>query len=301
MKGLLPKLAYFTRTAWRGLAASPLTSAVAVVTIAVSLVLVGAFALTLRNMEELLDRFSDDLRVTAYLEEGLKDAERERLAELVTTVEGVESVRLVSKQEAMERFREGVGRGAALLDGLGENPLPASLELTLVPERRSPGGMSIVVEALTGLPGIDDLASGQDWVEGYLRFVALIRGLAIGLGLILVLATLLIVANTIRLAVYSRRDELEILSLVGASRAFVSTPFLLEGLLQGGIGAALALTLLFALFRLVLPGFEFGLELVLSGAAPRFFSGAEALWLLAGGAGLGLLGSGAALAGGWRS
>jgi cell division transport system permease protein len=301
VRGLLPKVVYFGRTAWRGLAASPVTSTVAVGTIGISLVLVGAFALTLSNMEELLDRFADDLRVTAYLSEGLSQAERSRLAELVGTVEGVEGVRVISKEEAMARFRRGVGRGAALLDGLDENPLPASLEITLVPERRSPAGMAVVVEALTGLEGIDDLASGQDWVEGYLRFVALIRGLAIGLGLILVLATLLIVANTIRLAVYSRRDELEILSLVGASRSFVSTPFLLEGLLQGGIGGALALVLLFGLFRLVLPGFEFGLELVLGGATPRFFSGAEALWLVGGGASLGLIGSGAALAGGWRS
>lgn len=300
MRGALPKLHYFGRTAWRGLAASPVTSAVAIGTIGISLVLVGAFALTLRNMEELLDRFGDDLRVTAYLAEGLDAGERRELVRLAGTVEGVESVRLVSKQEAMRRFREGVGRGAALLDGLEENPLPASLEITLVPAQRSPAGMAVVVEALTGLPGIDDLASGQDWVEGYLRFVALIRGLALGLGAILVLATLLIVANTIRLAVYARRDELEILSLVGASRPFVSTPFLLEGLLQGGIGGALALVLLFGLFRLVLPGFELGLELVLGGVAPRFFTGAEAAGLLAGGASLGLLGSGAALGGGWR-
>jgi cell division transport system permease protein len=81
----------------------------------------------------------------------------------------------------------------------------------------------------------------------------------------------------------------------------VSTPFLLEGILEGAVGGALALVLLFALFRLVLPGFEFGLELVLGGVSPRFFTSGEALGLVAGGAGLGLLGSGAALAGGWRA
>ena len=175
-----------------------------------------------------------------------------------------------------------------------------SLEITLLPQRRSAAGMRMVVESLAGLAGIDDLSSGQDWVEGYLRAVALVRGLGIGLGVILALATLLIVANTIRLAVFARREELEILSLVGASRSFVNIPFLLEGILEGAVGGALALALLFALFRLVLPGFEFGLELVLGGISPRFFTGAEALGLVAGGAGLGLLGSGAALAGGWR-
>jgi cell division transport system permease protein len=295
------KLLYFGRTALRGLGASPVTSAVAIVTIGVSLVLVGAFSLLLRNMEELLDRFGDDLHVTAFLDEGLPESARRELVALVRTVEGVERVRLVSEQEALERFRAGVGRGAAFLEGLDENPLPASLEITLVSERRSAAGMQVVVESLEGLPGIDDLSSGRDWVEGYLRAVALIRGLGIGLGAILTLATLLIVANTIRLAVFARRDELEILSLVGASRAFVSTPFLLEGILQGAAGGMLALLLLFALFRLVLPGFEFGLEFVLGGLTPRFFTGTEALWLVAGGASLGLIGSGAALAGGLRA
>ena len=301
MKGLLPKLVYFGRTAWRGLVASPVTSAVAIGTIGISLVLVGAFALTLTNMEELLDRFGDDLRVTAYLTEGLSERERDELAALVKTVEGVESVRWSPRTRPWSASAKASAAARRCSMGSARTRCRPSLEITLVSERRSPAGMAVVVEALTGLEGIDDLASGQDWVEGYLRFVSLVRGLAIGLGLILVLATLLIVANTIRLAVYSRRDELEILSLVGASRPFVSTPFLLEGLLQGGIGGTLALLLLFGLFRLVLPGFEFGLELVLGGAAPRFFSGGEALWLVLGGASLGLMGSTAALAGGWRS
>ncbi|MDH3520215.1 MAG: ABC transporter permease [Myxococcales bacterium] len=293
---LASRLGCFVRSAVRGIAASPVTSAVAVATIAITLVLVGAFALLVSNMEALLDEFGDALHVTAFLEEGLTDAARRELANVAGTVEGVESVRLVDKQEALERFRRGVGRGAALLEGLSENPLPASLEITLHPARRSAAGLDVVVHSLSGLPGIADLASGQDWVEGYLRAVALIRGIGVGLGAILALATLLIVANTIRLAVLSRRDEIEILSLVGASRAFVNAPFLIEGVLQGAAGGALAALLLFLMFRLVLPGFEFGLELVLGGLAPRFFSPLETLGLVAAGAGLGLVGSGAALA-----
>jgi cell division transport system permease protein len=295
------RLSYFVRTALRGLRASPVTSAVAVATIGVCLVMAGAFALLLQNMEELLEGFGDDLQVTAYLEEGLAAPTRRELERLVATVEGVESLRLVTKEEALERFRAGVGRGSSLLEGLGENPLPASLEITLVPERRSAAGLGMVVESIDGLPGIAGLASGQDWVEGYLRAVALVRGVGLGLGLILALATLLIVANTIRLAVLARRDELEILSLVGASRPFVHTPFLLEGLLQGAVGGTLALMVLYLLFRLVLPGFEFGLELVLGGLAPRYFSAGEAMVLVGGGATLGFAGSAAALSGGWRS
>jgi len=293
------RLQYFSRTAARGLRGSPVTTAVAVITISVSLVLVGAFQLLLRNMEELLDDFGDDLQVTAYLEDGVEPMEQRQLEALLLTVEGVEGVRAVSKAEALERFRAGVGSGAALLEGLDDNPLPASLEIQLVPERRSPEGMAVVVESISGLPGIAELASGQDWIEGYLRALAVIRGIGLGMGVLLALATLLIVTNTIRLAVYARRDELSILWLVGGSRSFMNTPFLIEGVLQGAVGGVLAVTLLFAIFRTLLPGLEFGLELFLGGA-PRFFTAVEAVALVAVGAGLGLVGSIAAVTGSAR-
>jgi cell division transport system permease protein len=275
------------------------TTAVAIVTIAVSLVLVGAFKLLLRNMEDLLDDFGRDLHVTAYLEEGLPEAEVTRLAEVLRTVEGVEGVRSVSKDEALARFKSGVGAGAGLLDGLDENPLPASIEIQLVPEQRSPAGMQIVVESIRGLPGIEDLGSGQDWVEGYLRAISVVRGIGVGMSFILAFAALLIVTNTIRLAVFARRDELDILRLVGASRAFTNTPFIAEGIVQGAAGGALAVLLLFGIFRLVLPGIEFGLEVVL-GSAPRFFHAAEMLVLIGQGAALGLIGSVAAVTGSAR-
>ena len=280
---VLPRASYFLRTALRGLRSNPVTTLVAMGTIAVSLLLFGSFALLLQNMQSLLDRLGDELYVTAFFEQGLPSAKQRELAVLAATVEGVEGVRIVSETEALERFRDGVGSGAALLEGLSENPLPASLEIALVPARRSAQGMAVVAESLNGLRGIEDLVSGEDWVEGYLRSVALVRGVCIGLGLILSIATMLIVANTIRLAIYARRDELEILSLVGASRSFMQTPFLLEGVLQGASGE-----------------FEFGLEMLLGGIRLHFFGLGGMMGLVAGGGMLGLVGSVAALTGGWR-
>lgn len=300
MKALSARALYFLRAALRGLLTSPVTTVVAVATIGVSLVLVGAFALLLFNMEGLLERFGGQLHVTAYLEEGLSPERQRALAETARTAPGVADVRLVTEAEALERFREGVASGAAFLEGLDENPLPASLEIRLVEERRSVEGMQVVTGALSGLDGVDELASGQDWVEGYLRAIALVRALGLGLGAVLAFATLLIVANTIRLAVVARADELEILSLVGASRGFVSTPFLLEGFFQGVLGGLLALALLAVLYRLVLPGFSVGLELLVGSASPAFFGVGQASVLVATGALLGLFGSGAALLGGLR-
>lgn len=290
------RVLYFARSAWLGIRATPGTALVATATIAIALVLVGAFALLVVNMQGLLSRFGDALQVTAFLEAELPQAQRIELSRRAAAIDGVASVALVSEDEALERFRSGAGRGFALLDGLGANPLPASLEIALAPGHRTAAELGRVAAEVAPLPGVADVASGSDWVEGYVRALALVRGLAIGLGIVLALGTTLIVSNTIRLAVVARRDELEILSLVGASRAFVQTPYLIEGALQGAAGGLVAWLVLYALFRLMLPGFEFGLELVLGGVEPRFFDRTETAWLWGGGAALGLLGSAAALA-----
>jgi cell division transport system permease protein len=286
------------RTALRGLQTSALTTGVAVATIAVALVLVGAFALLVGNMQGFLARTSEELQVVAYLEAGVGPAERQELAERARTIEGVQEVVVVSPEEALERFERSLG-GGALLEGLEENPLPASLEIRLAPERRTPEGLAIVAGALDGLPGVDDLTQGEDWIEGYSRALVLARSGAVGLGGVLVLAALLIVANTIRLAVHAREDELEILSLVGASRTFVRVPFLLEGTLQGAAGGLVALGLLYVAFLVLLPEVEYGLELFLGQSQLRFFAGGEAAGLVTGGAALGMTGSAVALVG-WR-
>jgi cell division transport system permease protein len=298
---LAADLRYFTRTSLRGLAGSPTTSAVCVATIAVALVLVGAFGLVVHNMQGLLERLGDDLGVTAYLEPDLDAAARTTLAERVATIEGVAEVAVVSREEALRRFREGIGAQSGLLDALEENPLPASLEITLHEAQRGPEGLRRVVEALDGLPGVADLAFGQEWVEGYARAVRLVRGATIGAGAVLAVAALLIVSNTIRLAVFARRDEVEILALVGASRAFVAWPFLIEGCLQGAAGGVLALVGLYALFRATLPEIESGLSLLLGFAEPAFLTPGSALALVVAGAALGAVGSAAALLSGWRS
>jgi cell division transport system permease protein len=295
MRRLGARLRYFSRTALHGLRASPMTSAVAVATIGVTLLLAGAFVLLVSNMERLLDRFGEDILVSAYLEVGLPGEAQRALVERVESAPGVESVRLVTEEEAVQRFRQGSAGQASLLEGLDENPLPASLEITLVPESRSTEGVGILVAALDGLRGIDEFGYGTEWVEGYARAMALIRGVGVGIGVVLALATLLIVSNTIRLAVYARREEIEILRLVGAGRSFVSIPFLVEGFIQGTLGGVVAIALLYGFFRVLSPGIEGGLEILLGFATPAFLGVDGVLGLIGAGAALGTLGSGLAL------
>ena len=282
----------------RGIRQATTTSLLAVLTIAVVLVLIGSAWLLVGNMARLLDEFGGELKLTAYLDGNLAEGRQKELADRVRSVSGVLEVELVTRDEALVRF-ERIAGSAELLEGLAENPLPPSLEITLAPDARTKESIEALEAALTGLPGVDELAHGQDWIEGYGRAIALLRGLAIGLGCVLGLAALLIVANTIRLAVYARRDELDILALVGASRTFVRVPFLLEGTLQGLFGGLLALALLFGTYALLLPQLEYGLELVIGRAELGFLTTAQAILLVGAGALLGLLGSITAMVG-WR-
>lgn len=285
-------------SALRGIRSASTTSTLAVLTIAVVLVLVGSANLLVRNMDGILDEFGREIEVTAYLEDGLEESDRALLAERVGGAPGVEHVEIVTKAQALERF-EKIAGGPELLVGLDENPLPASLEIRLEPDARTADAIGILENALDGLPGIAELAHGQEWIEGYARAVSLVRGGATGISAVLGLAALLIVANTIRLAVYARRDELDILALVGASRTFVRVPFLLEGTIQGILAGLIALAIVYGAYELLLPQVRFGLELVLGRAELRFFTTGEATRLVAAGGGLGLLGSITALVG-WR-
>lgn len=291
---------YFVRTALDGLRSSPVTSAVAVGTIATTLVVMGVFGLALKQMSGIVARVGEDLTVSAYLADSVDDAAARKLATRVATVEGVASVEVVTRDEALRRF-ESSGERTGLLDGLVENPLPASLEIALAPGERSQAGIARLVEAIQGLPGIEEVGHGEDWVDSYGRVLGGLRVVALVLGVVFALAALLIVSNTIRLAVYARRDEVEILALVGASRGFIGTPFVLEGVLEGSMGALLALAVLFAGFELGTALLGSSLAFLIGHSDPVFFDGVELAAFVIAGAALGCVGSLSALGSAWRA
>ena len=278
-----------------GLRGSPVTSAIAALTIGICLLLVGAFALLVANMEAILARFGEELHVVAYLETGLAQQRLDALMQRALALPGVETVEYVSAEEAALRFRAAQPDRAVLLDGLEESPLPASLELRLAAAERSAEPVRAVSDALAALPGVAEIGSGNEWIEGYAQAVALIRGIGLAIGAVLGIATLLIVANTIRLSILARRDEIDILRLVGASRTYVAAPFLLEGLLEGLAGGAAGLALLWAGWSGLAPMLRGGLTLLIGDTTPVFLSVNGAIWLALAGAGLGLGGSAAAL------
>jgi len=257
---------------------------------AAGLLMLSAYLLVVQNMRSVLQSVGQDLSVVAFMAPG-EDVEPARLAALTGTLAalpGVEAVDFVSRARALERLREDLGGDAAILDGLAENPLPASFEIRVELASRSPEGVRELATSLAALEGIHDVRYGQAWVEGYARVLRALEWIGLAFGACLVIVLAVIVAGTVRLAVFARSDEIQIHRLVGAGGLFVRLPFYLEAALQGALGAAVALGVLYGVFRLGVPAASQGLQLLLGRAAPAFFGPAEMLALVLLGIGLGL-------------
>lgn len=238
---MLERLRYFILRALRNMRQSPFLSTATVLTVTVSLAIVAVFALLVINVERMAGVFSREVQVVAYLDPPPGEVVLEEWRQRIAGFSEVERVRYVSRKQAYERFKGRLGSDADLLEGVSPEILPASLEIALKEKYRNRAGVAAVVERLQRELGLSDLQFGQDWLEKFESVMVLLRVTGLVLGGILILAALLIVSNTIRLTLYARKDELEIMTLVGGTPLFIKTPFLLEGLFQGGLGGGLAL------------------------------------------------------------
>ncbi len=248
-------------------------------------------------MQGLVERIGSELTLSAYLETGLDDVARAELAQRARGIEGVMAVEALSAADALERFPERTGVSAEAIEVLDANPLPASLEVRLATDSRGPEQVARVRSALLALGSVTDVSGGEDWVAGYGRALGFVRALGLGVGSVLGLTILVIVASTVRLALLARRDELEILSLVGASRATLQLPFLLEGTAQGALAGLLALALLRGLFVLAKPSVDAALGFLAGPDAAGFLGLGQMTALVGGGALLGLVGAAISLLG----
>jgi cell division transport system permease protein len=235
---------YFLSEALTSLWRSRLMNAVSVGTIAVSLFVLGAFLTVASRLGDVVSRWTQKVQVIVYLEEGTEDRVRASLENRLKADAAVEVVELVSREQALARFREMFRDLSALPEDLGENPFPASLEVSLKPARQSSAEVQRLAQEFGAVPGVKEIQYDLLWIDRLATGVKLVRGLGAFLGGILVLAGVFTISNVIRLTIYAREDELDIMRLVGATQAYVKGPFVAEGMIQGGLGGLLASALL---------------------------------------------------------
>lgn len=242
-------MSYFLRQAWQNLNQNRWLNTITLATITLSFLIIGVFIIIFLNTQELFKDWQSRLRVTAYLVDPLTPKEVEKIKENVLSLREVGKVIYHSKEEALKGLAEKLKDKKELLQGLSRNPLPASLEIYLKPEYQYSWGVQQLVEKLKKLPQIADLQYGGEWMEKLSAFLILFKVLSLILGGLLAIAVIFIMANTMRLNIFARREEIAIMRSIGATGLFIRTPFYMEGLFQGFLGASLALLLLFLIFR----------------------------------------------------
>jgi cell division transport system permease protein len=288
---MVVRVGYFLKRALRNMQQSPVLSLASIGTVAVALALLAFFTIAVLNVQQLTTSWGENLAIVAYLD----DVPDEKVVKgWIREIEGyqeVAGVSFISQEKAFKKFRKRLGDDAELVEGLGPDVLPASLEISLADDWRSESAVKAVVERLRVDHRFDDLQYGQGWLEKLDAFLLLLRVSAAALGGFLVFAALLIVANTIKLTLYARQDELEAMAMVGGTSLFIKLPYLVEGALQGLLGGLAALGLSFLVFRVVLQQ-SLGSLLLITGIDTIHFLPASWLALLVvGGSLIGVLGS----------
>jgi cell division transport system permease protein len=282
---------YYFRQARQNLIQNPWLNAITLGTITLSFLILGLFLVLFLNTKGLLEDWGGRIRVTAYLGGSPGQEQMTRLREKVRGFEEVMEVKVRSKEEALKLLEEKIPERKELLRGLPRNPLPASLEIRLKGGYQSSEGAQSLARKLRGIPEIEEIQYGSDWLERFSAFMALLKGLGLGLGALLLLSTIVVISNTIRLSIFARREEIEIMRSVGATGLFIRAPFYLEGLLQGFLGAVLALAVLFALFQLFLSKVYEPLRSLLGNYPVQFLSLEQMAAVALGGVVLGLFGT----------
>lgn len=247
--GFFGRLGYFFTRALTNIRQNIFVNVVTIGTITLALLIVSLFLLVFVNLENAAETWSERVQVTVYFDHELTQQEQDAFRSAVTAIPGTARVGYVTRDEALKRFRARLRGQETLLEGVRSEVLPPSLEITLKQSHRDTREVEAYVADLKRIAGISEVQYGEEWVRRFNTFLNFMRLVGALLGSFLVVAVLFIVSNTIKLTIYARRDELEVMALVGATRLFIKAPFLMEGLLQGGAGALLAMGLLFGLYE----------------------------------------------------
>lgn len=230
--------AYSLRTALRSVTHTGLMSLASVSTVAISLLVLAVVLLIAANLQTMASTMESQVQIKVYLKDNQSDEVKKGLQARISATPGVVSAVFVSKEQALEQVKNEFKDQRDVLEGLDEiNPLRDSIEVKAADAKLVPD----LANQLAKLSGVAEADYGKDTVDKLLKFTQAVRVTGIGLVILLLIATVFTLSNTIRLAVYARRREIQIMKLVGATDGFIRLPFIFEGVLLGALGSAVAL------------------------------------------------------------
>ena len=288
---MLRAIGYFVEEAVYSLRRGWRAAVVAVLTIAAGLFVLGCFLMINTNLQRLVSRWTDAAALAVYLRD---DATAAQSAAIRSTIDGsglARDVRFSSKDDARRQFADEFPDLAPAAGALDRNPFPASFEVRLNDRaQQATSAVDRLASALGALPGVADVRYDRRWLTRLDTVVKTIRGVGLALVLLLALASAMTVASVVRLAASGRDDEIEIMQLVGAPLAYIRGPLVVEGLLQGGLGAVVAVGLLIAAVAAVKARYLASIQDATGLAGVAVVPAQLAVLLIAGGMALGCVG-----------
>lgn len=250
---------YVLREALAAFRRTPFLTTMSAAMIGLSLLTVGLFGITAHNIRLVLNDVEERVEIVAYLrDDAIPEAVAAARREIAAFPEVLE-VQYISREQALEIAQAELPEFRALFGDLDTNPLPASLEIRLLPGQRTPEVVERVAQRVAAFSFVEEIRYGEDWLEKVYLLRRIAATATVVLGGAFGVAAVLIIGAAVRMAVFARRSEIAIMRLVGATDAFIRGPFLLEGLFTGLLGALLALGSTYGIYRL-LSGADFRLE-----------------------------------------
>lgn len=244
---------YFSREALASFRKNWVQSAAAVTTVALCLVVVGIIVITLYIGGQLINKVESQVEIEVFLKDTAPYNEVQAFQDKVMSWSEMRKVEYVSKQDALKKFRKDFKDKPIVLANLQGNPLPASFRIWL----KNPREVEKIAARIKKISNIDqlvadkedDISYGSEYVGRLFAFTRRLSLAAIAFAVLLAFVSLVLITNTIRLAIFARRKEIGIMKLVGASSWFIRIPFVLEGMIEGALGAGIAILVLSFVYR----------------------------------------------------
>ncbi len=224
-------------------------SVLAVATTTISLIFLGALWILQINVSHLISNWLERFQVAVFLRNDISPEQKNAVRKIIAGAEAVSEVKEITSTQALEEFRAQLGRDADVLKGLEKTILPSSFRVFLKPGQRSLENIELLMERVRGMPGVEQVRNDLIWLRRLEGAIQLLRLVVWTLSSLLGLGVLFIIANTIRLTLFARKDDISVMHLVGATDGFIKTPYVTEGVLCGAFGGCFAYVVLWAVYH----------------------------------------------------
>jgi len=284
---MFSSLSYFWGETFRSLFRNRFMAIASVLTVTLSMFILGVFLSAVLNINHMASYLENQVEMTVYLKDGLTTDQVMGIGKYLKAQPGMKEIKFTNKDQAMKDFRERMGDQQGLLDAINGNPLPASYQMSF----QMPEQLKTAAEVVAKYQGVETVQYGKDIIEQLYKVAQVIRLSGIVLIIFLAGAELFIISNTIRLTVFARRREIQIMKYVGASNGFIRWPFLFEGMVIGFLGSGFASLILWEGYKTVVSEMA-AAGLVFIPMIPLWpFMGYTTLIILAAGIVIGVMGS----------